>query len=190
MSEINISEFKIRPEFDLEEYMNLSHETRIEAATLEKLEKLWTEWSEALRTVKMENGKKSWLAVWLPEIIERTVDETWEEAPSVGYMLNALAQYLCMSAAGEALPQVAAGGCAPSPAPEKALMDCLAKTELTYAAEGLNALNRRYAILTWYPFRGGCEICSVKEDCPRDAMAREFAGITLPGYERGVSDQG
>lgn len=185
-----ITSHEISPAFDLEDFMNFSRETRMESATLENILRLWEEWSGKLAIRAMENGGNSWLAIWLPEDVEKMVDSAWSESPGKGYLINSLAQYLCMTAIQEVLPQTAAGGCAPSPRPSPDLRAALEQAGLRYREQGASMLERRYAIVTYYPFKGGCEICDMRQDCPKGNGNRDFPSIVLPGYERGVAENG
>ncbi|MBO4301281.1 MAG: hypothetical protein J5861_06730, partial [Desulfovibrio sp.] len=106
--------------------MEMSHETRLGGAILERLVALWEQWLPELHVCEIVAGKISYLAVWLPESVEKTVDDAWEKAASDGFMYNNLAQFMCMSAIQEMLPQVEDGGCAPSPRPTEALRAALA----------------------------------------------------------------
>ena len=121
MSEAVIKEHSITPYFDMEGFMTLSQETRLGGAVLERLVKLWGEWMKELRVVEVTTGKISYLVVWLPESIEQAVDATWEKSPSEGWQDNNLAQFLCMAAVQQLLPQVEDAGCAPAPRPTEAL---------------------------------------------------------------------
>ena len=170
MSEITVTEHEIRPYFDMEGFMTLSQESRLGGATLERLCKLWEEWMPQLRVCEIKTAKISYLAVWLPESVERQVDAAWEKSPSDGWQDNNLAQYMCMSAVQEVLPQVEDAGCAPAPRPTEALREALSGLGLEYR-EDAPTLNRRFALVTHYPFKGGCEICH--PTVPRDrARAR------------------
>lgn len=177
-----------RPEFDLEEFMNLSQETRLSQEALAGLGDLWEKWHASLKTVHIKAGRDSWLAIWLPEEVESEVDEAWRKSPGEGYLINSLAQYLCMAAVNSLLPQIVDAGCAPCPAPDIKLKQALDEIGLGQpGGEDLSVL-RRYAILTHYPFRGGCEICALQADCPKHKGEQGFASVVLPGYERGRDD--
>lgn len=180
-----VTRLQAEPEFDLEEFMNFAHETRIASETFQNLLAFWEDWGARLEAHQISSGKDSWLAIWLPEDIEQKVDEVWAASPGDGFLMNNLAQYLCMAAANALLPQIADGGCAPAPKPAPALAAALEDLGLGQMGP---ALARRYALLTYYPFRGGCEICSLQEDCPRNAGEPAFSTVTLPGYERGRDD--
>lgn len=172
---------KITPSFDIEEFMHFSKETRLESDMLENLLTLWEQWVAKLNCQKIESGKKSWVALWLPEEIEIAVDETWQNTPSQGYLMNSLALYLCMSAVQELIPQTADSGCAPMPKPDSALKNQLASLGI---ADKDGSIKKRYAIITYYPFKGGCEICGLSDQCPKNTTDSNFETILLKGYER------
>ncbi|MGE9986508.1 hypothetical protein [Desulfovibrio sp. SGI.169] len=184
MSETSIVEHQIKPYFDMEAFMNLSRETRLGGATLERLVNLWGQWLPELKVCEVGTGKISYLAIWLPESVEEAVDEAWGKSASDGFLINNLAQFMCMAAVQELLPQVEDGGCAPSPRPTQALREALSGLGLPYKSEDSSLLSRRYAVVTHYPFRGGCEICHMQSHCPKGQGQAESAGVLLPGYER------
>lgn len=190
MSETTITERQLEPCFDIEEFMNLSREKRLGGAVLERLASVWEEWLGRLMVREIHAPGVSWLAVWLPESVEQAVDESWAQSPSEGFLLNTLAQYMCMSAVQELLPQVQVDGCAPSPAPTPALRGALDTVGLPYRGEESALLGRRYAVLTYYPFRGGCEVCHMRPLCPKGNNAGDNASIVLPGHERTPGQDG
>lgn len=190
MSETSITERQIQPYFDMEAFMNMSRETRLGGAVLERLVKLWGEWLPELKVYEVGTDKISYLAIWLPESVEEAVDEAWGKSPSDGFLINNLAQFLCMAAVQELLPQVEDGGCAPSPRPTSALREALAGLGLPYKSEESSLLSRRYAVVTHFPFRGGCEICHMQSLCPKGQGQTESASILLPGYEREEEEEG
>lgn len=188
MSETTITELELQPYFDIEEFMGLAQEKRLGGAVLERILGQWEAWLPELRAYQITSGSASWLAVWLPEEVEGAVDETWAQSASEGFQCNVLAQYLCMSAVQELLPQVAAGGCAPSPKPVADLRAALGKLGLPYKDDDSSTLSRRYAVLTYFPFKGGCEVCHMRPMCPKGQGRGDNASIVLPGHERGVGE--
>lgn len=184
MSQKTVTEHQLRPYFDIEEFMGLCQEKRLGGAVLERILGQWEAWLPLLRACQVASGPSSWLAVWLPEEVETAVDETWAHSPSEGFQLNVLAQYLCMSAVQELLPQVAAGGCAPSPKPTAELRSALAELGVHYKDDDSSVLGRRYAVLTHFPFKGGCEVCHMRPMCPKGQGRGDNASIVLPGHER------
>ena len=166
---------------DLEDFMVFSQHSRIDGGDMNKLLRLWTDWLNLVQACRISEDKKSWLAIWLPESVEKELDALWTESPSQGYLANTLAQFFCMSAVREALPQIAEAGCAPAPKPELALKDGLIKAGLDVDTETGN-LKRRFAIVTWHPFRGGCEVCSLQQSCPKISGSAGL-DMVIPGHE-------
>lgn len=178
----NISELDVEAYLDLEDFLNFSKESRLDSAALEQLNRLWVEWGSLARIHKLENGKQSWLAVWLPQEVEEAVDKAWAQSAGEGYLLNMLAQFICMTAVEALVPQAANGGCAPAPARSLEFREALAQEGLL--EEGRDEIGRRYAVVTYYPFRGGCEICGMADMCPKSGAGDNFASVVLPGYEK------
>lgn len=186
MDNAKISPLALDPEFDLEDFMNFTRESRISNEALEQFAELWEKWKKDLQAMRIQDGANSWLAIWLPAEAEELVDTAWDKSPGEGFLLNGLAQYMCMAAAEEAVPQAAQGGCAPAPEPALTLTRGLSSLGLVSPEKNELTLLRRYAILTYYPFKGGCEICAMREKCPKANGHEDFASVTLPGYERGL----
>lgn len=183
----DIRQHELRPYFDMEAFMAMSKETRLGGAVLERLVNLWGQWLPQLHVCEIAAGKISYLAVWLPDEVETLVDESWAKSASDGFMINNLAQFMCMAAVQEMLPQVEDAGCAPSPRPTEALRQALASLGLEYREES-STLARRYAVVTHYPFKGGCEICHLQAQCPKGQGQAEDASVLLPGYEPGAEE--
>ena len=173
----------IHPYFDLELLMSVSRETRIGGAVTERLMRLWEQWVPEAHALRIRTDSAEYLAVWLNEKVEQDVDEAWGQSPSDAYLYNALAQVLCMSAVHGVLPEVEDAGCAPAPRLTDTLRAALEAEGLPYSPSGTPA--RRYAVVTYYPFKGGCELCSLQHACPKAQGTGEEASILLPGYERG-----
>ena len=178
-------EVEDRPEFDLFGFMEMSHENRIGGAVLERLQAYWAEWSKILQAYLIETDKISYLAIWLPKSVEETVDQRWKASESDGFLLNSLAQYLCMSLVQMALPEVDESSCAPSPRPTPILRESLEKLGVPYKSPTSSLLSLQYALVTHYPYRGGCEICHLQDHCPKGQGRAEDASIVLPGYDQG-----
>jgi len=172
----------IRPYFDLELLMSMSQETRLGGAATERLMELWEQWLPEAHALRVKTDSVEYLAVWLNETVEEEVDKAWDQSPSEAYLYNALAQVLCMSAVHGILPEVQDAGCAPAPRASDTLRAALAAEGLPYTSSGTPA--RRYAVVTHYPFKGGCEICALQHACPRAQGMGEGTSVLLPGYER------
>ncbi len=173
---------EVTPYFDMELLMSMSGETRMGGATAERLMGLWTKWMPHLHVRRIATHPIEYLAVWLDPEVEEEVDRAWDESPSEAYLNNVLAQLLCMSAVNDLVPEVQDAGCAPAPRPTDKLRAALAAEGLPYTES--DALSRRYAVLTHYPFKGGCEICHMQKACPKAQGAGDGASIVLPGFEK------
>lgn len=180
VSKTEIKRLDVQPYFDMETYLGLCQETRLTGRLYEKLTSLWDKWLSELNIREIKTGGTSALAVWLPEEVENEVDNLFDESPSQGFMINNLAQYMCMSAIAELLPMVEQGGCAPSPEPTLALANALRKAGLPCNLGDALLPERRYATVTHYPFKGGCEVCSLKDNCPK---GKNYT-MVLPGHEK------
>ncbi len=182
MGPCTIEKLEPKPDFDLFSFLDLCQETRLEGNVMKRLGELWDQWFDKLSCYKVVCGKISYLLVWLPEEVETLVDDIWKKTPSEGYFANMLAQYLCMQVVNELIPQVETVGCAPAPRPTESLRQVLADFDLGYHEE-MDVLNRRFAVVTFYPFRGGCEICHLQPQCPK-GNGEKGSSVLLPGYEQ------
>lgn len=185
MEKIKISDLEVQPVFELEDYMGLCGESRIEGRTMEEIIKYWGDWLPKLKAKKLENGKNSWLAVWLPADIGAAIEDMRERDAIQGHMLNMLATYLCMAATGELAPQVAMTGCAPAPKKIPELEEALSAAGINGEDPAATPLHR---IVTYFPYRGGCEICDSRDGCPKMKVDEAFSSIRLPGFEKGIWD--
>lgn len=184
LPEVKTEALKSDPYFDLIGFMEMSQETKIDGKIVVELERFWNQWKALLGVCQVTCGKTPYLAVWLPEEVERTIDETWDKTPSLGFLANSLAQYMCMQAVSDLVPQVETTGCAPAPRPTDTLRRALAGIGLAYR-EDMPVLERRFAVVTHYPFRGGCEVCYLQSDCPKGSGGSVDASssVLLPGWE-------
>lgn len=183
MHEHKAERLDVTPFFDMELIMSMSQEKRLGGAVLDRLVSLWREWLPALNVYTIDTGKIQYIAVWLNTTVEDAIDAAWAESPSQAYMDNVLAQALCMSAVHSVLPEIEDAGCAPAPRPTQALSAALELQGLPYKGEG-PTLSRRYAVVTHYPFKGGCEICHLQNQCPKGQGQAQAASVVLPGYEQ------
>ena len=182
MQQHSATSLDVTPFFDMELIMNISQEKRLGGAALDRLVALWQEWLPMLHVRSIDTGKIQYLAVWLEAPVEDAVDAAWAASPTQGYLDNALAQALCMSAVHSVLPEIEDAGCAPAPRPADALRAALEAEGLPYKGEG-PTLSLRYAVVTHYPFKGGCEICHLQDQCPKGQGQAGAASVVLPGYE-------
>ncbi len=188
MTHANAQASAAGPYFDLELFLLTAGETRLGGRETEECLLFWEQWSAflACKTVAAQN--RTFLAVWLGEEVETAVDAAWEASPSRGFLLNALAQTLCMCAVHERIPEIEEAGCAPVPAPDmdlaRALTDAGLPARPPADMEGGLLFARRFAVVTRIPFSGACEICALLPSCPRAGGIRG-AGGTPPVIEFG-----
>jgi hypothetical protein len=171
------------PQFDLELFLNTSKETRIGGAVMDFLGNTWDRWLPHARARHIETDCGGYLLAWLEKTVEEEVEEKWKESPSEAFLLNVLAQVMCMGIVHGLLPEVEDAGCAPSPRPTDSLAAALEAEGVPYIKSGEPGLVRRFAVVTPDPFRGSCEICSLREHCPK-AGGDGAPSITLPGFEQ------
>jgi hypothetical protein len=183
VAEYTVKDLPVTSDFDLELFMSICQETRIGGSMMDALSDAWERWlpHAAARLIETESG--NFLLVWLGEAVEEDVDDRWEEAPSEAFMYNALAQVMCMGIVHALIPEVEEVGCAPAPKPTDVLADALEAENVPYAVMGEPGLARRFAVMTPHPFRGGCEICVLRKECPKMGGDRGTS-VTLPGFER------
>lgn len=129
------------------------------------------------------HGQIKYLLVALDESVEQDVDKAWEGSPSNAFLYNALAQTMCMAAVHAVIPEVQDAGCAPAPKPTATLREALEAEGIPYSNDKDPILSRRYAVVTHYPFKGGCEICVLQSNCPKGQGQMEATSVVLPGYE-------
>ncbi len=182
MSAYRVHKLEVAPDFDLELLMSVSQETRIGSDAMAVLADAWDAWLPKAKARKIETSSGSYLLAWLEEDVENDVDDKWEERPSEAFLFNALAQVMCMGIVHALLPEVEEAGCAPAPKPTPELAEALLAEGVPYVMEGEPGLSRRFAVVTPYPFKGGCETCVLRNGCPKVAGAQDMS-FTLPGYE-------
>jgi hypothetical protein len=135
-----------------------------------------------LHAVILDTEGKRYLAIWLGAEVEKEVDGAFAASPSEGFRLNSLAQTLCMGAVYQVLPEVEEAGCAPAPGPCEGLRAALASEGVPFQHSSGPALCRRFSVLTPYPFRGACDVCSLESECPKAGGRQEsFHSVVLPG---------
>lgn len=182
MSGYSAKDLEVNPYFDLELLMSVSQEGRIGSDIMDVLADAWDAWIPHAKARHIETPKGGYLLAWLDEAVEDAVDDKWEERPSEAFLFNALAQVMCMGIVHYLLPEVEDAGCASAPKPTDELADALEAEGVPYLVMGEPGLSRRFAVVTHYPFKGGCEICALRKDCPKANGTKDFS-ITLPGHD-------
>lgn len=165
MGAYTISPLSSPQAFDLAAFGELSRAGELPAADTAWLAGLWESFDARLHAHRVVNTTRSWLLAWLDESVEQEVERLWAESPRRGYLAHCLALSRLMALAADQAPEVAAFGCAPAPEPSPEIAQAAADLGLSITPD--HALSRRYAVLTPAPFAGGCEICFLRENCPR-----------------------
>ncbi len=130
----------------------------------QKLHNLWQLWFLQLQAKKIYAVKKSWLALWLSQKVEKEVTSLWQQSPYEGYLAHCLATEMIMTAAKKLIPQVVKYACAPMPYPHPALN--LAIKNLGLFQKHTQNIARTFALTTHMPWIGGCEVCHLAP-CPK-----------------------
>lgn len=171
MSATAAAPIEIDPEFDLFFYLELSSQTRLENDLLGRLEQSWNRWRPMLRAYSLPSPAgqdKARLLLFLDQAVEEEVEGLWQTSPSEAFAFHNLAIAMVMGAARQLVPELAMGGCAPLPRPDRETRKTFKKLGLVWSEEG--AVNRSYAVFTPMPYIGGCEICHMKSTCPKSAF--------------------
>lgn len=182
MPDYTTEKLAVRPDFDFEMLFELLQETRLGGQIFEQLTATWNSWRDKLTVQRLDLSDARYLLVYLDQAVEDQIDQVWQKSPSEGFRLNCVAQAMCMSAVYQVLPDVEVAGCAPAPNPSADLAAVLEDLGLPYQEASPGTLVRRFSVLTHFPFRGACEICFLREDCPKAAgKAESFHSVELPG---------
>jgi hypothetical protein len=174
MAEPVIETLKPIPCLDLELLLVNSGSASLTGKLAGKLMEKWAAWLPCLQARRLLLEDKAYLAVWLDAPVEEEVDKAFAASPSEGFLLNSLAQTLCMTAVHDFLPQVALICCAPVPEFTPALRDVLEGEGLCGPCSDKEREKRRwkparrYAVLTWFSFGVGCPDCSLSEECGKE----------------------
>jgi hypothetical protein len=177
MALLSVNKLSIHPPMDLEMYMVLSQSKGLEGGETVELIQAWERMSAGLNVYRL-GEKKGYVAAYLSQEIEDELEKAWEESPSSGFKRQCLAQTLIMGALRHLLPELETHQCAPVPKPNKHLKRSLAQVDLEFSNAG--ALNYKYSTLTYCPYRGGCELCYLKDSCPK-YNAPNLRGLFGPG---------
>ncbi|WP_243547101.1 hypothetical protein [Pseudodesulfovibrio tunisiensis] len=170
MAKYSIKELTPMPAFDMMYFMEIAQETRLDQDLMEEFEPRWDKWLNHCRAYHLENtqGEGSFALLFLEEEVEDEIEGIWQDSPTHGLLFHSLAITMVMTAAQDLIPELASGHCAPLPRPGKGILDAFAELGLTWNDEG--TVNRKYAVLTPYPYNGGCEICYMSETCPKSTV--------------------
>ena len=162
MKILSISELDIQPEFDFSTFLFLAQVDEIGTQEMLSVLGTWEKWRPNLKVYQL-GERKGHVLVYLEKKVEDEVDEIWKVSPSEGFKHEAIAQTMIMGTLKALMPELGEKECAPVPEPTKPLRRTLEKLGLDLQESG--AMNRKYATLTPYPHRYGCERCHLKDSC-------------------------
>lgn len=174
MPKYEITPLTPQPEFDIMYYMEIAGENRIDQEMMDEFQPFWDKWAvENLKAYELNNteGEGKFLLIFLDESAESTIEGIWQDSPTHGLLFHALAITMVMSSAQGFVPELQDGNCAPLPRPGQGVLDAFGELGLNWNDEG--TVNRKYAVLTPYPYTGGCEVCYLSETCPKSTVKRQ-----------------
>jgi hypothetical protein len=76
---------------------------------------------------------------------------------------------MVMSVAREKIPQLEDNQCAPLPTPVAPIQDVFEALGLEWISE--TTVDRKYTVFTYMPYKGGCALCAMEEECPTKQLA-------------------
>ena len=162
------------PEFDFMFFMEVAGETRIDQEIMDEFGPFWDKWAkENLKAYELENqeGEGKFVLIYLDEDAESTIEGIWQDSPANGLLFHSLAITMVMSAAQGFVPELSDGKCAPLPRPGEGVLAAFEELGLSWNEEG--TVNRKYAVLTPYPYTGGCEVCYLSDSCPKSTTRKQ-----------------
>jgi hypothetical protein len=173
MKILPVNELDIQPEFDFSTFLFLAQVDEIGPQEMLSVLGVWEKWLPSLKIYQL-GERKGFVLVYLEQGVEDQVDEIWKASPSEGFKHEAIAQTMIMGTLKALMPELGEKECAPVPEPTKPLRRTLEKIGLDLQESG--ALNRKYATITPYPHRYGCERCHLKDSCIKN-MNLDLSGI-------------
>lgn len=174
MPKYDIKPLNPQPEFDIMYYMEIAGESRIEQGVMDDFQPFWDKWAkENLKAYELVNteGEGKFLLIFLDEDVDNTIEGIWQDSPTHGLLFHALAITMVMSTAQGFVPELGDGQCAPLPRPGEGVLGAFKELDLTWNQEG--TVNRKYAVLTPYPYSGGCEVCYMSDTCPKSTVRQQ-----------------
>jgi len=173
MKILSITQLPVQPEFDFPTFLFLSQIDELGPRDMIAVLDVWEKWLPLLKVYKL-GDRKEHVVVFLESEIEDQVDAIWKQSPSEGFKHEAIAQTMIMGTLKALMPELGEKQCAPVPEPTKPLCRTLEKIGLNLQDSG--ALDRKYATITPYPHRYGCERCHLKDSCIKN-MNLDLGGI-------------
>jgi hypothetical protein len=173
MKIMSIAELDIQPDFDFSTFLFLAQVDEVGPQEMLAVLDVWERWLPMLKIYRL-GERKGHVLIHLEQGVEEEVDRIWAESPSEGFKHEAIAQTMIMGTLKALMPELGEKECAPVPEPTKPLRRTVEKVGLELQESG--ALNRKYATITPYPHRYGCERCHLKDSCIKN-MNLDLSGI-------------
>ncbi len=170
MKRLSAQALDITPHFDMETFMFLSGQRRLDGETAQALERDWQRLHSRLRAYRL-GEKRGYMLIYLDRDFDEELDQAKQEDRERAERLELLAQSMIMAALSEVLPESAEHGCAPVPEPNKVLKNSLADLGLTFHNNG--SLDVSFGVVTELPFRGDCEGCLIKGTCSKRMLRQQ-----------------
>jgi len=108
-------------------------------------------------------GASRFCLVWFAKDKQTALDHLWSASPSSAFALHTAMLRQVMATLGRLIPQVRGHGCAPLPPTSPRLQLYLKRHGIHQAAGG--QLDHAYAVLTHFPWQGGCSCCVLARTC-------------------------
>lgn len=162
MKTLPILPLAVEPDFDFSTFLFLAQIDQVGPQEMLEVLGTWEKWLPHLKVHQL-GERKGFALVYLEEAVEEEVDAIWKKSPSEGFKHEAIAQTMIMGTLKSLMPELGEKECAPVPEPTKPLRRTVAKLGLDMQESG--ALSRKYATITPYPHRYGCERCHLKDSC-------------------------
>lgn len=170
MAKYELNKLDPKPEFDMWFYAELSGETRFSQDLMDEFEPRWDSWLEKINAYEISNteGSGNFMLIYLDKEVDEEIDAIWDDSPTMGLSFHNLAVCMVMTAAKSLMPELEDGKCAPLPRAGLGVQEAVEALGIEWTSE--NAINRKYAVYTPYPYSGGCEICTMSNSCPNSTM--------------------
>lgn len=168
MKRLVAEQLKLECPVDIEAYMLFTQTRRIDGELALRIEETWNKWLPKLSAYRL-GEKKGYIVVFFDGSVEEEVDSVWKDSPALGFEIQCVAQTMIMLTMQTVLPELTEVGCAPVPEPNKILKRSLEPLGLTF--ENTGHLSAKYGVLTSFPLKASCEICFLKDTCPKKLFA-------------------
>ncbi|MDQ7031837.1 MAG: hypothetical protein Q9M37_03855 [Desulfonauticus sp.] len=163
MEDLELKKKGVLLTIDLSFYLKLSGKSNLDPGEIAKITRYWQNWFKHFNAYTL-GEPKGYLVLFLNKEVEREIEAAWASSPTGGYELELMARTMLMAAVKEFIPELEQLGCAPVPKVNKNIRRKIALTGLEVKKNG--TLSHKYAVFTYYPYKGGCNLCLLKTSCP------------------------